>query len=84
MACQDRSAEVVEAPAAGFAAVTLTLALGVVVSVPDDRLTRAVRAAHAVGPTMLADEREALGVVDERREVDRFRGGHGNTESVGN
>src|SRR4051794_9131840 len=45
--------------------------LGVVAPVADHRIAAATGAAHALGPAVLAHQREALGVVQQGREIDQ-------------
>src|SRR4051812_5375304 len=73
---QRRAGEVVKAPGAGLTAIALPMRLGVVAPVPDYRTAAAAGAAHALGPAMLAHQREAFGVVQQPREVDQFRCRH--------
>src|SRR3954469_9027566 len=68
--------EVVETPGARLAPVALPMRLGVVTPVPDHRIAAAAGAAHALGPAVLAHQREALGVVQQRREIDQVDGCH--------
>src|SRR4051812_35370683 len=77
MTGQDSAREVVEAGAARRAAVALPVRLGVVPAVPGDRGAAAGRAAHALGPAVLAHQLEALRVVDQGRQVHQGRRGHG-------
>src|SRR3954464_12204936 len=65
--------EVVETPGARLAPVALPMRLGVVAPIADHRIAAAAGAAHALGPAMLAHQREALGVIQQPREVDQFR-----------
>src|SRR3982751_1124014 len=50
--------------------------LGVVAPVADYRTAAAAGAAHALRPAVLAHEGEALGVVQQPREVDQVRCSH--------
>src|SRR3954451_23549314 len=68
---QRRAGKVVEAPSACFAAIPLPMGLGVVVPVADHRITATPETAHALRPAKLAHQREALGVVQQPREVDQ-------------
>src|SRR3954447_587840 len=68
---QRRAGEVVEAPGARLASIALPARLRVVAPVADHRTAAAAGAAHALGPAMLAHQREALGVVQQPREVDQ-------------
>src|SRR3954451_10151892 len=63
--------EVVEAPGARLAAIALPMRLSVVAPVADHRIAAAAGAAHALGPAVLAHQREALGVVQQGREIDQ-------------
>src|SRR3982751_4102711 len=73
---QRRAGEVVKAPGAGLTAIALPMRLGVVAPIPDHRTAAAAGAAHALGPAMLAHQREALGVIQQPREVDQVDGCH--------
>src|SRR3954462_11591308 len=73
---QHCAGEVVEAPGAGLAAIALPSALRVVAPVPDNREAVTPRTTHAIGPAMLAHQGEALGVIQQPREVDQFRCRH--------
>src|SRR5215210_4932723 len=68
---QRRAGEVVEAPGARLAPVALPVRLRIVAPVADHRVTAAPGTAHALRPAMLAHQREALGVVQQPREVDQ-------------
>src|SRR4051812_24013357 len=68
--------EVVAAPSTRLAPVALPTRLRVVTPVPDHRIAAAAGAAHALGPAVLAHQREALGVVQQRREIDQVDGCH--------
>ena len=76
MAGQDRSGQVVEAPGAAFAAVTLPVALLLVVAIADHQTSRTARTANAIWPTMLTDQLVALRVIKEGGKVDKFRDSH--------
>jgi hypothetical protein len=65
MAGQLGAGEVVEARCTRLAAVALPAGLGVVIPVPDYRVTVAARTAHALRPALLTHEGEALGVVHQ-------------------
>ena len=78
---QHRAGEVVEATRACLAPVALPVRLRVVAAVADHGGAAAAGAAHALRPAMLAHQGEALGVVDQRREVDQVRCGHGGKRS---
>src|SRR4051794_23636854 len=69
---QHRAGEVVEAPGAGLTPIALPARLRVVAPVPDHRTAAAAGAAHALWPAVLAHQREALGVVQQRREIDQI------------
>src|SRR4051812_8985130 len=73
---QRRAGEVVKAPGAVLAPITLPMRLGVVAPVADHRIAAATGAAHALGPAVLAHQREAFGVVQQRREIDQVDGWH--------
>src|SRR3954465_357148 len=68
--------EVVKARGAGLAAIALPMRLGVVASVADYRIAAAAGTAHALRPAVLAYQREALGVVQQGREIDQIDGWH--------
>src|SRR4051812_32211915 len=68
--------EVVKAPGAGLAAIALPMRLGVVAPVADHRIAAAAGTAHALAPAMLAYQREALGIVQQGREIDQIDGWH--------
>src|SRR5215212_8771713 len=68
--------EVVKAPGARLAAIALPMRLGVVAPVADHRIAAAAGTAHALGPAMLAHQCEALGVVQQGREIDQIDGWH--------
>src|SRR5215210_2987759 len=68
--------EVVKAPGAGLAPIALPMRLGVVAPVADHRIATAAGAAHALGPAVLAHQREALGIVQQGREIDQIDGCH--------
>src|SRR5690349_3828607 len=73
---QHRAGEVVKAPSAGLAAIALPMRLGVVAPIADHRIAAAAGAAHALGPAVLAHQRETLGVVQQPREIDQVDGWH--------
>src|SRR4051812_12675475 len=73
---QHCAGEVVEAPGAGLTPIALPARLRVVAPVPDHRTAAAAGAAHALWPAALAHEGEALGVVQQPREVDQVRCSH--------
>src|SRR4051795_1938116 len=68
--------EVVEAPGAGLAAIALPMRLGVVAPVADHRTAVTAGAVHALWPAVLAHKGEALGVVQQGREIDQIDGCH--------
>jgi hypothetical protein len=74
---QRRAGEVVEATRTGLAAVALPVRLGVIAAVAHHGAAAAAGAAHAFRPAMLPYQGEALGVIDQRREIDQIRCGHG-------
>src|SRR3982751_6134569 len=78
---QHCAGEVVEAPGAGLAAISLPSALRVVTPVPDNREAVTPRTTHAIGPAMLAHQGEALGVVQKSREVDQIGCRHDDRDS---
>jgi len=69
MTGEDGVGQIVEAFAAGAALVPLTIGLGVVATVLDDRNRAARVAGDAVGPTHVADGLKTLGVVEEVLDV---------------
>src|SRR3954462_5566001 len=73
---QHGAGEVVEAPGAGLTPIALPARLRVVAPVPDHRTAAAAGAAHALWPAVLAHEGEALGGVQQPREVDQVRCSH--------
>jgi hypothetical protein len=68
---QRRAGEVVEAPGARLTSIALPVRLRVVAPIADHRLTATPGTAHALRPAMLANQREAFGVVQQPREVDQ-------------
>jgi hypothetical protein len=70
MAREDGPGEVVKPPLTSVAEVALTMRLGVITPVLDDRLRRAMGAENPVGPAHLPDGLVALGFVDEIPDVD--------------
>jgi hypothetical protein len=70
MAGQHRAGEVVEAPRTRLAPIPLPVGLGLVKAVADHATAAAGRAADTLRPAMLAHQGEALGIVDQHREVD--------------
>jgi hypothetical protein len=81
MTGQHCAAEVVEAPRAHLAPVSLPVRLGLVKAIAGYGTATAGRAADTLRPAMLAHQGKALGIVDQRREVDQIRGGHDATGS---
>ena len=73
---QHRAGEVVEAPRAALQRYRCRCGLGLVKAVPDHGTAAAGGTAHPLRPAMLAHQGEALGIVDQRREVDQIRCGH--------
>src|SRR3954454_7654208 len=65
--------QVVEAAAAGRAAITLAVRLGIIPAMTGDRGALTVRAADAVGPAVLAHQLVAFRIVDQRRQVHQRR-----------
>jgi hypothetical protein len=76
MASQHRASQVVKASHTRLASVPLPVWLGLVQAIPDYATAAASRAVHPIRPAMLAHQGEALGIVDQRREVDQIRCGH--------
>ena len=70
MTGEDRPGEVVKPLAAAVTEVALTVWLGIVTPVFDDRLGRAKGAFDQVGPTHVSNGLEALGIVDKVADVD--------------
>src|SRR4029453_6478779 len=68
--------EVVETPGARLTPIALPMRLGVVAPVADHRIAAAAGAAHTLAPAMLAHQREALGGVQQGREIDQINGWH--------
>lgn len=71
MASQNRACQVVKLRVAVLAAVTLPMALRVVMAMTNDRARRAGRATDTIRPSMLTDQLIALGVIDQSREIDQ-------------
>jgi hypothetical protein len=69
MTRKDRARQVVEPTPAVAAAVLLTLRLGGIPSLPGDRCRTALHAAHLLWPAQRAHRLDALGIVDERLDV---------------
>src|SRR5687768_4085470 len=72
---QRRAGEVVKAPGARLAAIALPMRLGVVAPVADHRVTATSGTAHALGPAMLAHQREAFRVVQQPERLTRSHAG---------
>lgn len=66
---EDRPGEVVKTLSASVTLVALPIALGLVSTILDHAIRRAMRTGDAVGPTHSSDRLEALGVVDEIPDV---------------
>jgi hypothetical protein len=71
---QRRAGEVIKAPGARLAAIALPVRLGVVAPVADHRIAAAAGTAYTLAPAVLAHQREALGVVQQGREIDQIDG----------
>ena len=69
MAGEDGVGQVIEAAAATLALVALTVRLGIVATVLDDRGRGAMGAGHDVRPAHVPDRPIALGVVEEVLDV---------------
>src|SRR3954452_1684761 len=81
---QHRAGQIVEASMAGLAQVALPVPLSVVMAIADDHGTVAVRAAHAIRPTMLTHKLKTLGLVQQPREIDHLRYRHACAASSSN
>src|ERR671938_1035141 len=81
MSRQHRGGEIVEPSMARFAQVALSMPLPFIVAVADHHGTVAVRAAHAIRPAMLTYKLEALGLVQQAREIDHVAYRHACTAS---
>src|SRR5215213_4283156 len=79
---QRRAGEVVKAPGARLAVIALPMRLRVVAPVADHPSTATPGTAHALGPAMLAHQCEALGVIQQPREVDQIRCRHDHQGSL--
>ena len=64
---QHRSGQVVKTPGARLAPVALARGLRVVVAVTDDGVAAAHGVARTLRPAVLAHQRKALGVIQQRR-----------------
>src|SRR4051794_15714403 len=73
---QHRAGEVVEASRASFAPIPLSVNLALIKAVSDHGIAAARGAVDTLRPAMLAYQGEALGIVDQRREVDQIRYRH--------
>src|SRR4051794_37932963 len=73
---QHRAGEVVEASRACLAPIPLPVGLGLIKAVSDHRIAAAGGAVDALRPAMLAYQGEALGIIDQCREVDQIRYRH--------
>ncbi len=67
---EDSPGQVIEAPPTAMTLIALAVGLSLILAVLDDVLGVAMRAGDPVGPPKVSDGLEALGVVDEVREVD--------------
>src|SRR4051812_5556385 len=76
MSGQHRAGEVVEAPCACLAPIPLPVSLGLIKAVSDHGTAAACGAVDTLRPAMLAYQGEALGILDQRREVDQIRYRH--------
>jgi hypothetical protein len=70
VAGEDGVGQVVEAAGAGSALVALSLRLGVIPALLDDVGRIAIGAADALGPAEVPDDLEALGIVDDRLDIE--------------
>jgi hypothetical protein len=82
VAGQHRAGEVVEARLAALAQPALARVSGIVPAVPDRLGAVAGRAPHTGRPAMLADQVEALGVIEQRGQADQV-GAQGTFTSAG-
>jgi hypothetical protein len=73
---QHSAAQVVEPSLARLAQIALPVPLAVVVAVADHHSTVAIRTAPAIRPAMLTHKLEALGFVQQAREVDHVGCSH--------
>src|SRR3954463_16376921 len=73
---QHRAGEVVEASRASLAPIPLPVNLALIKAVSDHRTAAAGWAVDALWPAMLAYQGEALGIIDQCREVDQIRYRH--------
>src|SRR3954452_23201243 len=72
MSGQHRAGEVVEASRASFAPIPLSVNLALIKAFSDHGIAAACGAVDTLRPAMLAYQGEALGIVDQRREVDQI------------
>src|SRR3954453_14836646 len=73
---QHRAGEVVEASRASFAPIPLSMNLALIKAVSDHGIAAACGAVDTLRPAMLAYQGEALGILDQCREVDQIRYRH--------
>src|SRR3954468_4777667 len=73
---QHRAGEVVEASRASLAPISLPVNLALIKAVSDHGTAAACGAVDTLRPAMLAYQGEALGIVDQCREVDQIRYHH--------
>src|SRR4051812_42030063 len=76
MSGQHRAGEVVEAPCACLAPILLPVSLGLIKAVSDHGTAAACGAVDTLRPAMLAYQGEALGILDQCREIDQIRYRH--------
>src|SRR3954451_6958444 len=81
VARQHRAGQVVEATRASLAPIALPVRLRVIAAVAYHGVAAASGAANALRPAMLPHQGEALGVIDQRRQVDQVRCSHGDKRS---
>jgi hypothetical protein len=67
---EDGTGEIVEAGATALASVPLTIRLGLVVSVSNDLIAVAIRAAYTGRPPDVADSFKAFGIINKRIDFD--------------
>src|SRR3954467_526849 len=73
---QPRAGEVVEASRASLAPIPLPVNLALIKAVSDHGIATAGGAVDTLRPAMLAYQGEALGILDQCREVDQIRYRH--------
>jgi hypothetical protein len=78
---QHCAGEVIKATRTGLAPVPLPVRLRVVAAVAHHGGTAATGAAHALRPAMLPHQGEALGVIDQRGEINQVQYRHGGKRS---